>query len=335
MSRQQFNHIPYMNMKKIFIGIILLALVIVGFFFLYKWDDKQGEFPDHETEVPVIEHNGIEYVQRENVETFLVLGLDNLPPKSISDAYVNNNQADFLMLLVLDNEAKQYTAIHISHDTMTDINVLGLAGEKIDSICDRIAMAYTYGNGRNLSCHNTSDAVSSLLMGVEVDGYVALNAETVEVLNDLVGGVELVVLDDFTEIDPLMVKGESVTLTGTQAVTYIHGNAKSENNSNSNKTNRQKQYIRALYNTFVTKMTEEESGEQFASDVSQKMTDYIVSNKSSTRLQTIINKVIEYDFLGERDIEGKTLFVEDHVEFHPDKDKVKEMVLDLFYKPKN
>ena len=313
-------------------GVILVALVVVGFFFIHKWDSKQGDHFENETVGYVIEHNGIEYVKRGNVETFLVLGINSLTTKTTTDAYTNNNQSDFLMLVVLDNEAKTYTAIHIDQNTMVDINVLGLAGEKLDTVNDRSATSYSYGNRKNLSCRNTADAVSSLLMGVEVDGYVALNDETVEVLSDLVGGVELVVLDDFTEIDPLMVKDERVTLTGQQAVIYIHGRAKFENSSNSNRTNRQKQYISALYHAFVAKVMGE-GGEQFASDTSNIISDYVFSNKSSTQLQTMVNKVIEYEYLGEKDIAGDTLLGGDFAEFHPDEDAVKEMIIELFYEP--
>ena len=51
--------------------------------------------------------------RKKNIETFLVLGLDKFEGQVQSSSYNNDQQADFLMLFVFDNDKKEYSAIVI------------------------------------------------------------------------------------------------------------------------------------------------------------------------------------------------------------------------------
>ena len=55
-------------------------------------------------------------------------GLAKYDGEGSADSYNNDKQADFLMLFVIDNDTKQYTAIHVNRDTVAEIDVLGVAG---------------------------------------------------------------------------------------------------------------------------------------------------------------------------------------------------------------
>ncbi|MBQ4111903.1 MAG: LCP family protein [Clostridia bacterium] len=326
-------------MRKLFIdklpilivGLVAVFLIVAVFLYIEKWDEKQGNFPEHEVTDPTIEHNGTSYVPKDTLETFLVLGLDKYDGEGHADSYNNNMQADFLLLFVLDNATKQYTAIHINRDTMVDVNVLGVAGNKVDTIRKQIALAHTYGNGRDVSCHNTADSVSSLLMGVKVNHYISVTLDAVTVMNDLVGGVEVVVLDDFTGIDNTLVKGETVTLKGSQALTYIRTREALENNTNTNRMKRQEQYLESLLDSFKKSVAKDD---EFIVEASLKMSDHIISDRSVTQLQALAEKFDEYEFLGIRGIEGESVVGKEFMEFYPDESAVKELVVNLFYKPK-
>lgn len=41
------------------------------------------------------------------------------------------------------------------------------------------------------SCENTVDAVSNMLYGIQIEGYLCLNMDSIKVLNHLAGGVLL------------------------------------------------------------------------------------------------------------------------------------------------
>ena len=92
-----------------------------------------------------ISFDGHQYVPKKNIESILVMGVDEADTQKDSELYVNNNQADFLMLMVIDHEAKTYRTLQINRDTMTDIPTLGLNGEFIDYQKGQIALAHAYG----------------------------------------------------------------------------------------------------------------------------------------------------------------------------------------------
>ena len=85
------------------IGVVVCALVVlivVGLVFLQRWEANRGKFSEHEFGNSTIEYHGNEYVLKEGVETFLVIGLDKSKDEATSDSYNNDQQADFLMLFV-------------------------------------------------------------------------------------------------------------------------------------------------------------------------------------------------------------------------------------------
>ena len=59
----------------------------------------------------------------------LLLGVDKFEGET-PKGYINNQQADFLLLLVLDEENGTCTPIQLNRDTMTQIQVLGSPGSR-------------------------------------------------------------------------------------------------------------------------------------------------------------------------------------------------------------
>ena len=104
---------------------------------------------------------------------------------------------------------------------MTEIQILGVNGEPAGTMTGQLALAHTYGSGEEDSCENTVLAVENLLYGVEVDHYVSMTMDGWPSSTTWWGGVTLEVLDDFSGIDGTLVQGETVTLKGQQALTYV------------------------------------------------------------------------------------------------------------------
>ena len=322
--------------KKIFryatIALLIVFLLSAALLLLKIWEVQQGRFPVLDTKQATLKYNGTEYELKNNIDTFLVMGLDKYEDSATVDSYNNDQQADFLMLYVFDNNEKKFYSIHINRDTMTDVNVLGVAGNKIDTVTKQIALAHTYGNGRDVSCRNTANAVSNLLLGVKIDHYISFTMDSVAAFNDLVGGVEVTVLNDFTGIDETLVEGETVTLNGEQAFHYVRTRYGLEDSSNSTRMGRQQQYLKALYNKTQQCIKDDDN---FIVDASLKMSDYIVSDRSVTQLQDIAKKFSEYEFAEISTIEGESKLGEKFMEFYPDEDSITETVIELFYKEKN
>ena len=317
------------HIRTIALMVLVAVLFTVSFLLFKQWEDKQGTFPKRDDVAEDrITYNGAEYKLKDNVETVLVIGLDTFGDSGDDSAYNNDKLADFLMLLVLDNQSSTVNAIQINRDTMADINVLGVAGEKVGTVNRQIALSHTYGNGKEVSCRNTADAVSGLFMNVKIDHYFSLTMDAVQEYNDLLGGVSVEVLDDFSGIDDTLKQGETVTLTGAQALTYVRTRYGLDDSSNVRRMERQRQYLQSLYNATKTKTSAEQG---FAATASSALSKYMVSNCTVNQMQNIISKVTSYATADIRKVEGESVKGEQYMEFYPNEDAVKSLVIDLFY----
>lgn len=321
-------------LKYITIALVIVFLIAAAFLLLEVWENREGEFPVSGTGDGIVEYNGKEYVLKDNIETFLVLGLDKYEGSDSADSHKSGVQADFLMLFVFNNETKQCTAIHINRDTMTRVNKLAVGGSTVaETYTKQIALAYNYANADNdkIKCRNTKDSVEYLLNGVKVDHYLSLTMDAVPASCDLVGGVEVTVLDDFAGIDDTLIKGEKVTLTGEQALRYVRTRYGLEDSTNSARMARQQQYIDALYNKINSRI---EADEEFLVKFVDTMDDYVVYDSSDQKMLKFAEKFDDYEFLGTKEIEGESKLGEEFIEFYPEEDSIWEIAMDLFYTPK-
>ena len=313
----------------ILIAVAVISLVLIS---LALWEGHRNELPsDHTQQEGILEYQGNEYVLKDGIETYLVMGLDTFSDNSVSDSYNNNQQADFIMLFVVDNNDEKITVLHINRDTVADVNILGLNGNKVDTVKKQIALAHTYGHGGDISCRNTAEALSSLLMNVKINHYFSLHMDAVPQLNDLVGGVTVEVLEDFSALDPSLVKGQTVTLSGEQALTYVRGRQGIGDSSNISRMKRQKQYVSALRHQALQCV---ESDQDFILDAALQLEDYFVSDRSVTQMQQLADKFVAYDLVEKDMLEGKSQVGPEFMEFYLDEEFVKKTVVALFYKLK-
>lgn len=316
--------------KALRVGIIVTAVILLllsAFLFIREWEADHGKFNEQTTYISEdVYHNGQQYKKKENIETILLLGLDKF--ESDNSGYNNDKQADFLMLLVVDHLSKKCEIIRINRDTMTEINVLGVAGDKIDVVEKQIALSHTYGNGREVSCRNVANAVSNLMLGIEIDHYISVTMDAVCVYNDLVGGVTLTLLDDFSDVDSTMIQGQTVTLNGEQALTYVRSRYGLDDPTNVGRMKRQKQYLEALYEKTKELISEDEA---FVRNAALKVTNYIVSDCSINKLESIADSISDYEIGPITDLDGEIVKGEQFVEFHPYEESIKETVLSCFY----
>ena len=309
-----------------------LTFLVAAFVLLRKWEQNRGDFSGTGAQDGVLTYEGQDYVLRDDVEAFLVLGLDKFEGTAPTESYNNDKQADFLMLFVFDNSAQTCSAIHVNRDTMANVAVLGVGGEKIDTVTKQIALAHTYGNGQKISCRNTKDAVEDLLLGIHINHYVSFTMDSVAAMNDFVGGVPVTLTEDLQEIDSSFVKGETVTLMGEQALRFVRTRYGLEDSSNATRMKRQQQYISALHDKTLACM---ETDDEFIVKLADKMDEYVVYDSSDQRMQKYAEKIETYQFLGTREIEGESKVGEEFMEFYPNQDNLYKTVIDLFYKLKN
>lgn len=322
----------------------ILAVVLVllaGMLLLQRWENTQdapvsssGEASSVEADAPVdgreiTYYNGTAYAKRENLETVLLLGVDKFEGET-PEGYLNNQQADFLLLLVMDKENETCTPIQLNRDTMTQIQILGVTGEPAGTFTGQLALAHTYGSGEEDSCENTVLAVENLLYGVGIDHYVSLTMDGVALLNDLVGGVTVEVLDDFSGIDDTLVQGETVTLQGQQSLTYVRSRGGMEDSSNLRRMERQRQYLSALQQQLKAAVQQEDG---FTLDALLQLNEYMVSDCTVNQLSDLGDSLAAYQVSDILTTPGDAQEGEEFMEFTVDEAALQQLVMDVFYEP--
>lgn len=328
---------PHMRLKrenivKLLLLLAALSVSLMGIGVISLWENRQQEeamWSQSEKDQAArrrregwIQKDGVWYAPKQNLQTVLVIGLDEMGPLESSESYNNGVQADFLLLAALDSEDKTATLLHLNRDTMAQIPVLGVTGQAAGSTFGQLALAYTYGSGLHDSCRNTVQAVSELLHGVSIDHYIAVSMGAVPTLNDLVGGVTVTVLDDFSALDE-----QIITLTGEQALQYVHRREGLEDSSNRSRMERQQQYLKALAKQV------EQLGEQPSLSTQQlaSLSRYILSDCTLDALSRMTEQFAGYSLQPFEEVVGELRNGEMYLEFYPDADRLEQQVLRLFY----
>lgn len=278
-------------------------------------------------ETPVY-FNGRQYRKNPDIKAYLFMGIDRKGEAQSSGSYNGGGQADVQLLLVVDEARESFRVLQINRDTMTDVEVLGVQGDVIGKEYEQIALAHFYGNGLENSCENTVRAVSSLLYGVDIDGYAAIQMEAIPILNDMVGGVTVTVEDDFSQSDPTLVQGETVTLMGEHAFHFIHDRLNVADGSNLSRMGRHRAYMHGFDAAFTAAAKEDR---ELVLKLYDAAHDYLVSDMGSGPISRLAQRCLGYENGGVVTVEGEARMGERFMEFYPDEDSLRQTVLDLFY----
>lgn len=265
---------------------------------------------------------------RDGLETILVLGLDKYEPPKDVKGYVNHTQSDFLLLVVLDHNQQKIQTLHINRDTMTEITRLGVFGGTSGKYTAQIALAHSYGSGGSDSALNSVKAVSKMLDGVKIDHYMTLTMDAVPIVNDMVGGVTVTVEDDFSEYDPSLVKGETITLMGEQSLHFVRGRHGVADGTNLNRMNRQRQYMTGLFEKVMEAASKDEA---FFQNLMKKLGDTFDTDMSLYQLNALPERIKGYTMEPFRTIEGENIRGEFFMEFYLDEASKQEQLQALFY----
>lgn len=273
-------------------------------------------------------YNGQWYVPRQGTETVLVMGVDDSGEQKDYGSNINHAQADFLLLMILDNEKRQYSALQLNRDTMTEITVIGALGDYAGTTVAQLALAHTYGSGLEDSCQYTVEAVSKLLLGTKIDHYAALSMDAIGIMNDKAGGVTVTVPDDMTMYDAALSEGATVTLSGKQAETFVRARKDVDDSTNLSRMKRQQLFMSAWKDAMREKV---ESDSGYALETVLLISDYLVSDMSAYELADLANAVADYEDQGTYETKGENVLGETYMEFYVDEDALYEQVIELFY----
>ncbi|MBQ6152759.1 MAG: LCP family protein [Ruminococcus sp.] len=319
-------------------GSTFLILRQIGDAQMHDYNDVEIVIPEDSKELAseeveimdegkVITYNGDTYKLNEKVSSIVLIGVD----KNIEDE--ESMMSDAIYILAIDSDTNRVTMISVSRDTMADVDVYSDQGTFIDTEKIQLSYAYSFeGDGKN-GAENTTAAVSKLFFGLPFNNYFAMDLDALVTLNDAIGGVTLTPTMTFTSpIDGSTIQaGESTTLFGKEAETYVRSRDMSELESNNDRMARQIQYIQAFLNSAIpaAKANISVVSELYGTIKANSVTSLTVPQMTylvSSGLSLISDSSqIEY-----RGIEGEMREGE-HAEFYPNDQSVLELMLDVFY----
>ena len=277
-----------------------------------------------------IRYNGKAYQYKEDILTFLCMGIDRKGEVEASDDLFQGGQADSLFLAVLDPDEKKISIIGINRDTMTEISVYDANGLYAGKEVAQIALAHAYGDGLEKSCENTVEAVSNLFYGLPIHGYCALNMSVISTINDAVGGVDVTIPASMAGKRDGWTEGEQVHLMGDAAYTFIHDRDTSVARSAEERLERQKQYL----NAFVAQAKEAMRADMtLPLKLYTQVTPYMVTDITADEAVYLAGQALSYSF-SQEDIygmEGHVEMGETFEEFYHDDTALYELILEVFY----
>lgn len=321
------------NKNKIVIILVVVCAVLLGGVVYTVTREKESsekktasteQKTEDESQSGIVTIDGEKYKRNSDIQTVLFMGIDKQAKTDFHNNPGENGQSDSLNLLAVDRAAKTAQIIQISRDSMVDIDIYDVTGEKLMTEQGQIALQYAYGDGEEESCRLTSEKVSELMYGVEVDSYVSLTLEGMIVATDELGGVTLTVPEDYTAIDPAFVKGQTITLNGEQAEKYVRSRDIDVLESNNQRMERQSQFMGAL----IEKINGLDGNSQYLS-LYEEMKPYMITNMTADEMKALS----EYEIASEMiKVPGEIIEKDGHAQFIVNNKELQKIILKTFYK---
>lgn len=328
-------------LKGIGIALLVLALLLGGLYLFFyqagkrslKKEEQKTELfgTENKAEFTTMQYAGIEYAYKENLVNILCLGVDKEEPMSVrNDADNSLGQADAIFLMSMDLEEKEIRMLAVPRDTMVTLQMYSADGIYCGEREGQITLQYGYGDGQSLSAELMKTQVSKLLCGIPIHAYLAVNVHSLWMLNDVIGGVDIVMDDDYTMYHEELIKGETVHLTGNLMENYLRGRDKTNIEGANNRMHRMKQYMQAFFEKAKKEVKKDMTLPLQVFDILEKN---MVTSVTADEAVYLVMEAIGCSFLsdGMYTLPGENQLTEVYVEYRLNEEQTTELVLDLFY----
>ncbi len=320
-----------MGRKKKIISIILITVFLVSFFALifsldtiFNVENNDNKKASDLQKKSLVYFDDEAYKPKKTVN-YLIVGIDSSGPLNPSNSYMNTNLNDFIVLISFNRENKTYFFLPINRDTICKVYSIGLTGKVTGSIETQLAYAHTQGNGLKPSFQNTLRSVSELLFSLDIERFVGITMSAVPVINDFFGGVTITLDEDLSALDDTWTIGSEITLLGDDSLKYVRARSEVSDGSNISRMRRQKKYITSLANKV-------RNGNYDPQTLLNLVDDYMCNNLVTGDYLDLKSYLEEYTYTGTYEIEGSSRIGDDGLaEFIVDSDKLKRLVIELFY----
>ncbi len=285
-----------------------------------------GERPDW------VDEDGTTYRYRTDVQTLLIMGIDymNDPNFWSGDMVSNGGNADILALVIMDSGRGSLSVLYIPRDTMAKMLMLDEQGNYLDTVFNNISASHSYGDGGTLSCELTADAVSNLLYGVPITRFAAMDYDSIPVINQALGGLEITFPEDYSFLDYNFLKGATVKLSDYQLQRLIRYRDHSEIDSATQRGLRDlKLVVRAMAMQAKDIIKKDPTA---AMSMYNQLKPFMTANLSVDEVSYLAQQLVGVEFKGDTVIQipGVVTKGERYAEFYPDEQWLHDFVIDTF-----
>lgn len=316
--------------KKIFIiaGFCVLILSVLIFLYLRDKDDTYSTDYHESGREDVVEYDGKKYQYNEHLSNYLFMGIDTKELAEEEQARIENGRADAIYLVSYNRVEKSVKCIAIPRDTMTNIHTYSVDGADLGVTEDHLSMQYLYGDGKHKSCRLMKEAVSSLLYGIPIQGYCAVNMEGIPAAVKVLGEVKLTVPDDtLEEVNSKFKEGAEVSITEADAELFVRYRDTDKAQSAIARMNRQKVFMEAFVDTAKNQAINDPN---LVINMFDGLKPYMVTNMGTD----LFAKLLEGTYDAEnkiQDIPGEKVDGIDFDEYHVNETQLYEFILQMFY----
>lgn len=325
----------------ILLVILFAGVAIIGGTYLYLRDTGHNSLvvaPANPKYEETIIYNGHTYVYDSNKVAFAFIGVDRENLSVNGDSVIGNaGQADTDIVGVIDTNTGEISVITIPRDTMVDVDLYTVSGEFVRTQNMQLCLAYAYGDGGTSSCENVTTSISRILGNVPVEKYFALDLSGIAPLNDAIGGVTVTSLYDFPAQG--VYEGDTVTIQGDFAETYVRQRDMDSIEASLNRTQRQTQYIEAYVEQLRQAVTSDFS---VVSNLYNTAAEYSQTNISLNEVTYLASVALSHGISGytqytlEGEMRASESATEDvFAEYYLDEDSIMDVVVNCFYEQVN
>ncbi|MGN0485186.1 MAG: LCP family protein [Lachnospiraceae bacterium] len=276
---------------------------------------------------------GTHYKKNSYVKVILCMGIDRSGSLQEKTTTGFGGQADGIFLIAQDTSRNTWKILMIPRDTMTPITLTDLSGNVLGKDIQHLTLAYAYGDGREKSCEYMTEAVSELLGGLHIDWYLAADMDVISVLNDVVGGVTVNILEDGLETrDPALVKGTVVTLQDRQAEIFVRYRDIQEDHSALYRMDRHEQYLEGFFRTLQQAARQNSN---VIPELFEKIQENMITNMSKDQYLKIALDAVNGEPLLESSIytvPGQGITTNLYDEFYANPEELIPVLLNMFYR---
>lgn len=280
-----------------------------------------------------MEYNGKLYRRNSSVKAILCMGVDRQGPMVEETVHTFGGQSDGIYVMAQDTARNTLKILMIPRDSMTEITLTDLNGNVLGKDIQHLTLAYAYGDGRELSCERTAEAVSGLLGGLKMDHYMAADVDVINTLNNSIGGVTVTVPVDGMEVrDPAFVKGATITLKGDQAEAYVRFRDINQHYSALDRMERQKGYMMGFFDMVKSQSKKDVNTVEKLFEMIQ---DHMVTDMHKDEYMKVAMDALEMGELDEDgfySVPGEAITTDVYDEFYVDQEALTPIILELFFR---